>query len=194
MEAKVKINLKEGYLELEGSEEFVSKYLELFESKLQAITVSAGNLDNNEDVDKGDVSPKPKTRKTSKKKSIKTTPGKKTLTRQPKQLMDLNLRPKGKEPLKDFYAKYDVKTNFEKNVSFTYYLTKVINIKGITIDHIYTCYKETDQKVPENIYQSLADTKKHKGWIDTTNMEDIKLSIQGENYMEHDVPRAGTKK
>jgi hypothetical protein len=192
MEAKVKINLNEGYLELEGSEEFVSKYLELFESKLLA-AASKDNLDSKKDLGKAGVDNKPEIKSSNKKGSNKTTPSKKGLTRLPKQLMDLNLRPKGKESLKDFYSKYDLKTNFEKNVSFTYYLTKVINIKGITIDHIYTCYKETDQKVPENIYQSLADTKKHKGWIDTTNMEDIKLSIQGENYIEHDVPRASAK-
>lgn len=96
----------------------------------------------------------------------------------------LNLKPSGKKSLEDFYLEHPVNSNFEYNLLFIYYLEKVLNEKFINIDHIYTCYKALNIKVP-NIYQSIADTKKRKGWIDSSNMNDLKISIAGENYLEH---------
>jgi len=130
----------------------------------------------------------------NKKATPKKSSSKKTVSKSPKQLLDLNLRPNGKISLRDFYDRFEIKSNFERNVTFVYYLSKELSIGNIGIDHIYTAYKEAGQKVPGDIYQSLIDTKKHKGWIDTTNIEDIKLSIQGENYIEHDAPKLQPKK
>lgn len=104
-----------------------------------------------------------------------------------KLLNDLNLYPTDKENLKDFYGKYLSKTFFENNLLYVFYLEKTLKISEISVDHVYTCYKKTGQKVPGNLYQSLADTRKLKGWIDTKNMNDLKVSIQGENYVDHEM-------
>lgn len=101
-------------------------------------------------------------------------------------ITSLNLVSNGKESLKDFYAKYHTKSNFNKNIVILYYLTKIAEEGNIGINHIYTCYKHLSQKVP-NIYQSLLDTKNRKGWIDTSNTDDLKVTIAGENYIEHEI-------
>jgi len=98
----------------------------------------------------------------------------------------LNLVSNGKDSLKDFFAKYQTKNNFEKNIVILYYLERVIGEENIGINHIYTCYKHVLQKVP-NIYQSLLDTKNRKGWVDTANTENLKVTVSGENYIEHEI-------
>lgn len=113
----------------------------------------------------------------------------------PKQLPNLDLRPVGKESLKDFYQKYQeygIKSSFEKNVLYVYYLENVLWITAITMDHIFTCYKETEQKIPL-LYQSLIDTKNAKGWIDLSDMGAIKTTRKWTNYIEFDIKEKWSK-
>ncbi|MFS2769239.1 hypothetical protein [Bacteroides uniformis] len=56
-------------------------------------------------------------------------------------------------------------------------------------EFLYTCYKEVGQKVPKNLYQSIIDTKKNKGWIESSDMGNIFVSVIGENYVEHDMKK-----
>lgn len=98
----------------------------------------------------------------------------------------LNLKPNNKKTLADFYSEYSVRNNFDNNLLFTYYLERVLEEQNISINHIYTCYKSVNIKVP-NIYQSLADTKKRRGWVETSDMNNLKVTTAGENYLEHDM-------
>jgi len=115
-------------------------------------------------------------------KGLKRTPNSYTL-------IPLNLYPSNAESLKGFYEKFNATNFFEKNLIYAYYLEKVLMMGEVTIDHMYTCYKQTNQKVPGNLYQSLIDTRNRKGWVDTRDMEDIKVTVTGENYVEHDMPK-----
>jgi hypothetical protein len=197
---KIRLKFNDFELEIQGDKDSViQEFKSIRENGISKIIESIKPIvSDNNDAAENDVpnestdhkGQKPAAAKTSSRKNS----GKKTTSKLPKQLMDLNFRPSGKISLKDFYSKYDVKTNFERNVTYVYFLSKEMKIKNITLDHIYTAYKETNQKVPGDIYQSLVDTKKHKGWVDTTNIEDIKLSVQGENYIDHDAPKAQAKK
>ena len=82
----------------------------------------------------------------------------------------------------------------ETNTVFVYYLEKVLNLSGITVDHIYTCYKAAEQTIPGALAQSLLDTASRKGWLDTSNMSDISLPTGGENLVERVLPRAAKVK
>ncbi|WP_216070346.1 hypothetical protein, partial [Acinetobacter nosocomialis] len=56
------------------------------------------------------------------------------------------------------------------------------------INHIFTCYRHIpDIKVPNNLKQNLFDIAYRKGWLDTSNIESIKVSISGMNHLEHDL-------
>lgn len=104
-------------------------------------------------------------------------------------ISDLNLIPNGMESLKDFYSKYKVSNNFEKNIVILYYLKNILGIENVGIDHIYTCYKHLSIRIPI-LGQSLRDTKSRKGWIDTSNSDDLKVTVAGENYIEHEIEKA----
>jgi hypothetical protein len=105
-------------------------------------------------------------------------------------LANLNLNPSGKKSLKNFYESYQVPDALpEKNLIMVYYLERVSSEKNIGINHVYTCYKHLGMKVPGNLYQSLLNTRARKGWIDTANISDLKITVAGENYVEHDLPK-----
>lgn len=115
-------------------------------------------------------------------KLLKRTPNSYTM-------LSLNLYPSNSESLKAFYEKHNATNFFEKNLIYAYYLEKILGLELVTIDHIYTCYKQTNQKVPGNLYQSLIDTRNRKGWLDTRDMDNLKVNVTGENYIEHEMPK-----
>ena len=105
----------------------------------------------------------------------------------------LNLNPSNEKSLKDFFSQFLSKTFFEKNLLFIYYLERLLHVDGIGINHIYTCYKNAGEKVPGNLYQSLVDTKNQKGWIESKEINNLRITIAGENYVEHDFKKAEIK-
>lgn len=101
----------------------------------------------------------------------------------------INFHPKGSESLKDFYVKFEANSNFEKNLIFIHYLKEILKTTNVGLNQIYTCYKQVNERVPGNLYQSLADTSQRKGWIDTSDLSNISITVPGENYFEHDLKR-----
>lgn len=111
----------------------------------------------------------------------------KTQNKTYKILGNLNFQPKGKKSLSEFMSKYNPKSGLEYNVLFVYYLERVMGEKGITTDHVYSCYKAVQQKFPSNLYQSIIDTNRRKGWLNTSNVNDIIITTNGENAVEYDL-------
>lgn len=59
------------------------------------------------------------------------------------------------------------------------------------MDHIFTCYRNISSiKTPGALQQSLIDTARNKGWLDTASLGDIKVPIAGINHIEHDMKKA----
>lgn len=106
-----------------------------------------------------------------------------------KVLTNLNLRPKGKTSLKDFAAKYVTKSGEELSLLIVYYLKEELK-ETVTVNHIYSCYKELGHKIPQFFKKALANHKNRKNWIDVVDWNDIKYTTPGMNYMEHDITKA----
>ncbi len=180
MNTKIHINLKEGLIEAEGSEDFV-KY----------IYESAKELYNEEAPTR--VTKKPSKPSVATNNSKPEAPKKKVnaTTKQPKIVADLNLRPTGgKESLEEFCKGLKIgKSSREKNLVYIYYMQKVLGIEKISMDHVYTCYKHVKEKCPGNLYQNLVDTKNKRGWIVTSNMDQLSVTVPGENYLEHEMQK-----
>lgn len=116
----------------------------------------------------------------------KSKTSKKTLNY--KIVQDLDLKPVEQKSLIDFFGEYNSKNNHEYNLLFVYFLEKILQITQISANHLYTCYKEVGLKIP-SIHRSVIDTKDKKGWIDTKDMNDLKVSRVGENYLEHNMKK-----
>lgn len=104
----------------------------------------------------------------------------------PSILTDINLAPKDKESLRGLTSALSISKAQEYNTVFVYYLERILGLSGITPDHIFTCYKHLEIKPPSNLRQSLFDTRSRKGWINTTSINDLKITAEGINKVEFD--------
>lgn len=133
-------------------------------------------------------SSKPKTpRKTSAKETSAPTT-KRSRRRGPTTIKDLDLQPEGKESLSAFVDRKKPKTNYARNVVSVYYLTEVLGVTSVSINHVFTCYKDMGWREPTDLANSLAQTASHKRHLDTADLDDIKLTPAGRNHVQHDLP------
>jgi 6-pyruvoyl-tetrahydropterin synthase len=182
MNSKLSINITNGTLEVEGSEEFVKEIYNDFKELLEKGNVSSPEIkDNRESQAKPNSPPRRSTLKAGSGGS-KAKP-----TGDIKFLTDLNLRPNGRDSLKDYSAKYDIKTGEELSLMIVYYLKEVLKEEKVTLNHLFTAYKELGKKIPQHFRQTLTNQKNAKNWIDVSDWEDIKYTIPGMNHMEHDI-------
>ncbi|MBU8580141.1 hypothetical protein KM911_00325 [Bacillus paralicheniformis] len=132
-----------------------------------------------------------KTRKqtTSKKNSRNSSKTKSTKKiSKPNLLTNLNFRPNGKLSLKDLVKNYNIKSDMERVLFIAYYLENELGIEEITIDHLYTGFKELETKIPTALTQVIRHTQNRKGWIEI-NDNIINVSIHGENYIKFDAEK-----
>lgn len=140
---------------------------------------------------------KSKTRKSTRKSSnptqVKTSkPKKKASSNKFEFTLDkqLNLRPDGKESLKDFASKYDIDSTPKQLILVIHYLNNILGIKQVNGDQIYTGLDSLGVRIPQSLKQIIINTKGRRyGWIDYENLKDISLSIKGKNAIKHDLPK-----
>jgi hypothetical protein len=106
----------------------------------------------------------------------------------------LNLKPTGKTSFSDFASQKSPITDREKVVVCVYYLQNKIGEKPIDINHVYTCYKSINWRLPSDLVSVLRWVASQKGWLDTSDSADIKMTTHGDNLIEHDLPRKIAKK
>lgn len=183
---KLRIDLSQGIIEAEGSEEFVSSIYSDFKDNLktipsgrgkrQAASSSVPTSKKNHSVNKITVH-----------KKAKSNPPKSKTT--PTVLKNLDLGGGSNLSLKEFFNKYIPKNNMERNLVFAYYLQHIVEEEPITLEHIFTCYRHMKLKSSKAIHQSLVDTSRIHGWLDTSSMNDIKVPISGMNHIEHEMKK-----
>ncbi|MCX5769201.1 MAG: hypothetical protein NTZ09_02840 [Candidatus Hydrogenedentes bacterium] len=103
-------------------------------------------------------------------------------------LPDLNLRPSKGRSLLDFVKEKSPKTNQELYIVLVYYLEKVLKESNIGLNHIYTCLKQLGRKIPAQLGSTLTTTAARSGRIDTSSLQNLTVTIHGENFVEHDLP------
>lgn len=99
-----------------------------------------------------------------------------------KKLTDLDFYPAGQKSLTDFIKGFKIKNDSERNLLFTHYLSNVLKISKITLDHLYTCYDEVDYKIPENMAKSLSNTTV-RGWL-KSDKSNITITTKGVNKIK----------
>lgn len=114
----------------------------------------------------------------------KTRSGKK---KTPSLVKDLNLRPPGLTSFRDFVAEKKPSNNHDRNVISVYYLEKIMELDTISVDHVFTAYREASWRIPSDVANSVALTAHRKGWIDSSNTEDLCVTAQGLNHVEQDM-------
>jgi hypothetical protein len=101
----------------------------------------------------------------------------------------------GKQPFKDFLEAKGPTSNIEVNVVAIYYLTRILGLSSVNVDHLYTCYKTANRRLPGNLKSSVNDTASSRyGYIDGQDRDNLKLVVRGENFVEHELPKKAKTK
>lgn len=103
---------------------------------------------------------------------------------------ELNLRPVGKQSLREFYSQKSPKSQQERITVVLYYLHRVLETTKITCNHLFTALKEAEMRVPQFLQQTLHNISNRKGWVDSSNTDDLKTTVSGDNFVEHDLPHS----
>jgi hypothetical protein len=120
-------------------------------------------------------------KKSKKKKGSKT----KTKAKRPSIVNDLNLRPKSKTHFEQFFNEKKPKVGDPTYAVCVYYLEKILKIKGINQNHIYTCMKEVKRKIPNKLENALLVCSSRYSSIDTSDLSNITITVPGENLVDH---------
>ncbi|MCR4436141.1 MAG: hypothetical protein QHH06_10210 [Clostridiales bacterium] len=114
---------------------------------------------------------------------------KRNVSVKPQLIKELDLRGTDeKTSLRNFFMEKQPSTNIQRTTVFVYYLQYKLNIPNITIDHVFTCYKEMGIREPENLVQNISDTASSRyGYIDRQGGK-LTMSVKGRNFVEHDLP------
>jgi hypothetical protein len=106
---------------------------------------------------------------------------------------DLDLRPEGKSAYREFYPQKKPATQEQTITVAVYYLKRILELDKITPDHVFACFKDVGRRTPKDLPQTIRDTSKRKGWVDTSERGNIKITNHGENLVEHDLPAPNGK-
>ena len=221
MTTKLKIDLLQGILEVEGSEVFVKAIYSDFKAYFVGEEPGA---------ELSQPAEKRRRARRSKKREVQTEPAKQPVaTEKPaidgvepveikpepeiSPLEPVDLGPKaptkpeytfletldlasadGRPSLVGFMdAKFPI-TNDERNLVFLYYLQYTLKIKEITIDHIYTCYRAAKIRAPFNINHSLQSTATQHRWVKIDKKGNLSLTPSGKLYVEKQLPKTTKSK
>jgi len=185
---KAKINIKEGTVELEGSEEFVRGYLDEFKELIKKPVP---------DISTSHVSPPPQktiSKKVATKKATtnKTSGGKKSAPKVSVERFDIH--GKGDIPsLEKFIEEKKPGTgNGNIIVVIGYYITETLGNKEFSEGHIEYAYKMLKIKRPAHLHQIMINEKNNRDLFDT-NPEDSTLwhlTRTGEIYVSDMLPES----
>jgi hypothetical protein len=107
----------------------------------------------------------------------------------PDTVGNLNLRPEGKQTFIDFVKEKEPSNNWEKGTVAIFYLTRILGLEKAGLDHVYTCFLEASWRLPANIGNTLQVAASKQRWLDTSSMDDIRMTARGENLVKLDLPK-----
>lgn len=217
-DTKFRINLKEGFFELEGNEEFVDKHLEKFEEifKVAIKEVIINNKESLPDFSKREIvtsnvsldsfsTEKDQIHIVKQKNSQSPT----TLNIQPEvpiniknsrhsiPKISINIPPlpvdmkvsEEKPGLRDFFKEKKPSNHYEKCTLFVFYITKFNKQIEVKYGEVLSCYEEINEKKP-SIVDIVKNSIRYKGWLEPgIEKYSTRLTISGENYIKFDLPK-----
>ncbi|MCF8506773.1 MAG: hypothetical protein K9G59_17830 [Caulobacter sp.] len=106
-------------------------------------------------------------------------------------LKDLDLRPVGKQSLESFVEEKQPSSNEDKYAVVVYYFSEIAEIPAVSANHVGSAFRLMKTwREPGDVSASLRITSSRKGTLDTSNLESIKITPTGRNFVEHELPPA----
>lgn len=100
---------------------------------------------------------------------------------------DLDFRLDGKQPLKEFVAEKGPENDIETVLVAVYYMQHVMGLTPINASHVMTVFKEAGKAIPVDLRQTIRNVKKSRMWLNFADLDDIRTTTQGDNFVEHEM-------
>lgn len=216
MTTRLKIDLSEGVLEVEGSESFVKAIYTDFKahfiseeaaetslvprrtrkprksSKTKAASKAPAKEEKTAVIEASEPAPAPLQEEPPAAQPQPESPQPKPAPQKPiyTYLDNLDLSANGGRPsLVEFMdAKFPI-TNEERNLVFLHYLQNMRHLKSITTDHVYTCYRAARIRAPLDLEASLQSTARQNRWIKISKSGNLSVTPAGKLYVEKQLPK-----
>jgi hypothetical protein len=102
-----------------------------------------------------------------------------------KLVPNLDFHPKSDLALKDFFAGKAPKNDMEHCVVIGYYLKHTLELDSFGPGHLLTGLKEVGKPVPADLKGTIRNMRNQKAWFNFDDIEQIDVTTQGDNYVEH---------
>lgn len=121
----------------------------------------------------------------------------KTRTRRPSKVAvaqdkTVDLFPAGKQSFKDFAEAKKPANNDEKYAVAVFWLREVAEYQKATLGQIISCYLVAEWKLPSDVRNAMAQSGS-KGYLISSDSDDIQLTSQGQNLSRNTLPRPDKK-
>ena len=103
---------------------------------------------------------------------------------------DLNFRPTGEQALKEFVDEKNPKSDLEVALATVYYMQDVMALPKIGPAHLMTAFKEAGKPIPGDVRQTIRNVKRSKIWLNFDDIEEVRTTTQGDNFVEHEMGKA----
>jgi hypothetical protein len=107
-----------------------------------------------------------------------------------KLVPDLNFRLNGNPALKEFVDEKSPKNDLEATLATVHYMQHVMGLPKIGPAHVMTAFKEVGRPIPADIRQTIRNVMNLKMWLNFTDIEEVRTTTQGDNFVEHDMGKA----
>jgi hypothetical protein len=104
-----------------------------------------------------------------------------------KLVPDLNFRPNGNPALKEFVDEKSPKNDQEAALAAVYYMQHIMALPKIGPAHVMTAFKEAGRAIPVDLRQTIRNVKSSKIWLNFTDIEEIRTTTQGDNFVVHEM-------
>lgn len=140
----------------------------------------------------------PAAEKPARAKRANSSQAKKRIARDPrsewKMIKDLDLNPMEQQSFGDFISEKKPRSNEDKYPAVIYYLSEVLELPKVNINHIGSVFRLMKWKEPSDLAAGLRVTASRKGTIDTSALDDVKITPAGRNLIIHELPEGKAKK
>lgn len=104
-----------------------------------------------------------------------------------KLIGDIDFVPTGNQSLKDFFAEKAPSSDIDQILVLCHFLQHTLKSPQVGPGHILSGFKHVGKPVPKDLKQSIRNMKDKKAWLNFSDIENIRLTTEGENRVEHDL-------
>jgi hypothetical protein len=103
---------------------------------------------------------------------------------------DINFVPKDKTSLKELFAEKSPVSDMDQILVIGHFLQHNTDLPKFGPGHILGGFKHVGEPVPKDLKQTIRNMRKGKAWLKFSDIEDVRLTTEGDNRVEHELGKS----